>query len=155
MVGREQDASLGRFHWETWVIDGEQVVDHSTLTSVPTGNVVGAGVTEGKPGTFSSGTRYMRGEEGAVVRYPLSDGSFVYMKPETQKRFESFIKLKSSGIIPGDFKVSERKDIPWYERPEVNRDALDAAARKFADSNADGAIKASAAQSGKSADASK
>lgn len=146
MVGREQDASLGRFHWETWVIDGEQVVDHSTLQAVAKGDVIGAGVTEGKPGTFSSGIRYMRGKEGAVVRYPLSDGSFVFLKPETQKQFEAFIRKPKSGIIPPGFKVGERKDIPWYERPEVNRDALDAAARQFADSDADGAIKASAAQ---------
>lgn len=146
MVGREQDASLGRFHWETWVIDGEQVVDHSTLQAVAKGDVIGAGVTEGKPGTFSSGIRYMRGKAGAVVRYPLSDGSFVFLKPETQKQFEAFIRKPKSGIIPSGFKVGERKDIPWYERPEVNRDALDAAARQFADSNADGAVKASAAQ---------
>jgi len=155
MVGREQDASLGRFHWETWVIDGEQVVDHSTLQAVATKDVIGQGVTEGKPGTFSSGARYMRGSAGPVVKYPLSDGSSVYMKPETQKKFEAFIKREKNGIIPKGFKVTERKDIPWYERPEVDRNALDAAARKFADADADGATKAGAAESGKGADTAK
>ena len=41
MVGRPQDASLGRWHWETWVIEGEQVVNHGTLQAVINGSPIG------------------------------------------------------------------------------------------------------------------
>ena len=138
LVGREQDASLGRFHWETWVIEGEQVVDHATLKAVASKNPVGVGVSEGKPGTFSSGMRYMRGESGTVVEYPLADGSNVFMTPTQMKAFEAYVKDEKNGIIPKEFKVTERTDVRWFERPEVDRDKLDAAAREFANADAQG-----------------
>ena len=74
MIGRPQDASLGRFHWESWVIEGEQVVSHSTLQAISERTPIGKGVTEGKTDEFASGFRYIRGEAGPVQRYPLSDG---------------------------------------------------------------------------------
>jgi hypothetical protein len=140
LIGREQDASLGRFHWESWVIDGEQVVDHETLKAVASKNPVGVGVSEGKPATFSSGMRYMRGEAGTVVEYPLADGSNVFMTPTQMKEFEAYVKDEKNGIIPKDFKVTERTDVRWYERPEVDRDKLDAAAREFANADAQGQV---------------
>ncbi len=146
MIGREQDASLGRFHWESWVIDGEQVVDHETLKAVASKNPVGVGVREGKPGTFSSGMRYKRGESGQVVEYPLSDGSDVYMSPPRMKEFEKYVKNPKNGIIPKGFKVTERKDVRWFERPEVDREKLDAAAREFANADAQGKVVSSTAQ---------
>jgi len=138
LVGREGDASLGRFHWETWVIDGEQVVDHGTLKAVATGNPIGTGVSEGKPGTFSSGMRYTRGTKGPVIEYPLSDGSSVYLTPDRMKQFEKYIKNPKNGIVPRGFKVTERTDVRWYERPEVDREALDAAARDYQNAGPDG-----------------
>ena len=129
-IGREGDASLGRFHWETWVIDGEQVVDHETLKAVASGSPVGVGVREGKAGTFSSGMKYMRTDSGTVVEYPLSDGSNVYFTPTQMKEFEKFVKNPNNDIVPRGFKVTERTDVRWYERPEVDRDKLDAEARK-------------------------
>jgi hypothetical protein len=138
LVGRERDASLGRFHWESWVIDGEQVVDHETLKAVASKDPVGVGVSEGKPGTFSSGMRYMRGESGTVVEYPVSDGSVVYMTPTRMKEFEKYVKNAKNGIVPSKFKVTERTDVRWFERPEVDRDKLDAAAREFANADAQG-----------------
>ena len=138
LVGREGDASLGRFHWETWVIDGEQVVDHGTLKAVATGNPIGTGVSEGKPGTFSSGMRYTRGTKGPVIEYPLSDGSSVYLTPDRMKQFEMYIKNPKNGIVPRGFKVTERTDVRWYERPEVDREALDAAARDYQNAGPDG-----------------
>lgn len=138
LVGREGDASLGRFHWETWVIDGEQVVDHGTLKAVATGNPIGTGVSEGKPATFSSGMRYTRGTKGPVVEYPLSDGSLVYLTPDRMKQFEGYIKNPKNGIVPRGFKVTERTDVRWYERPEVDREALDAAARDYQNAGPDG-----------------
>ena len=152
MVGRPQDASLGRFHWETWVIEGEQVVSHSTLDSIAKNTPVGGRVTEGKTDEFASGLTYIRGSEGPVQEYTLSNGDKVYMDPVQTKKFLKFIKSAKAGIIPKDFKVTERADIPWYERPEVNRENLDRAARDYANATPDGAILPSSKGANKSAD---
>lgn len=140
MVGRPQDASLGRFHWESWVIEGEQVVSHSTLQAISERTPVGKGVTEGKTDEFASGFRYIRGKAGPVQRYPLSDGAFVYMTPERAKEFLAFVKKPKSGIVPTGFKVTARADVPWYERTEVNRSKLDEAARAYENATPEGAI---------------
>ena len=144
MVGRPQDASIGRMHWETWVIEGNQAVSHSTLESVRTGTQVGGAVTEGKPGTFSSGTTYRQTVAGPITEYPLSDGSIAIMTPERQKEFEAFIKAPKNGIIPKNFKVTSAKDRPWYEMPGVDRSKLDEAARQFENANPDGSLKSGA-----------
>ena len=152
MIGRPQDGSLGRFHWESWVIEGEQVVDHSTLAAVASRTPVGYSVTEGKMATFSSGSRYIRTKNGSIMEYPLSDGSVVYMNPTTFKDFLDAIKsgkiTDESGksvkadrpVIPKGFKITSRADIPWYERPEIDRSALDALARRFEDAESEGKI---------------
>lgn len=131
LLGRPEDGTLGRWHWENWVIEGEQVVSHSTLSAISEGTPIGKSVVEGKFNTFSSGAKYIQTESGPVVEYPLSDGSSVFMTPTRQKEFESFIKNAKNGIVPKGFKVTENAERPWYERPEVNREALDQAARQF------------------------
>jgi len=141
MIGRPQDGSLGRMHWETWLIEGNQGVSHSTLQSVRSGSPIGFGVTEGKPGTFSSGMTYRQAINGPVVEYPLSEGNVVRMTPERQKEFEMFVKAPKNGIVPKGFKVTESVSGPWYERPEVNRRKLDDAARQFENANADGSFR--------------
>jgi hypothetical protein len=139
-IGRPQDASLGRFHWETWVIDGEQVVDHSTLGAIFANNPIGGSVTEGKTDTFSSGMTYIKTKDGSVIRYPLSDGKSVYMTPLQFKEFLEFIKTPKNGIIPKGFKVTARADIPWFERADVNRNLLDVAAKEFENADSNGNI---------------
>jgi len=141
IVGRPQDATLGRWHWENWVIEGEQVVSHSTLKGVADQQYLGLSVTEGKPGTFSSGAKYIKTKEGTFYEYPLSDGSTVFMTPSRQKEFEGFIKNAKNGIIPKGFKVTENKEIPWYERKGIDREKLDETARRL--SNASPNIKGS------------
>jgi len=160
MIGRPEDGSLGRFHWESWVIEGEQVVDHSTLAAVAARTPVGFSVTEGKMATFSSGSRYIRTENGSVMEYPLSNGDYAYMRPTTFKDFLSAIKsgkfTDSDGkpakladpIIPKNFKVTERADIPWYERPDVDRRALDDLARRFEDAQSERDVYGRDARSG-------
>ena len=140
MIGRPEDGTLGRFHWESWVIEGEQVVSHSTLQAIEKRTPRGFGVTEGKTDEYASGFRYIRGEAGPVQRYPLSDGSFVYMTPVQAKEFLSFVKNPKSGIVPKGFKVTERADVPWYERTEVNRQKLDEAARRFENATPEGEL---------------
>ena len=154
LAGRPEDASLGRWHWETWVIEGEQVVNHGTLQAIINGSPIGTSVTEGKTDTFSSGMTYIRGQNAPVVRYPLSDGGVVYMSPTRMKEFEAFIKKPKNGIIPRDFKVTGRADIPWFERKEVNRNKLDETAREYEDAKPNGSILRSDERTGELQDAS-
>jgi len=141
MVGRPQDASLGRMHWETWLIAGNQPVSHSTLQAVRGGNPIGYGVTEGKRNTFSSNMTYRQAINGPIVEYPLSTGEIVRMTPTRQKEFEDFIRDKENGIIPKGFMVSESTDKPWFEQPGVDRRKLDEAARQFENANPDGSLR--------------
>jgi hypothetical protein len=151
ILGRPDDASLGRWHWENWVIEGEQVVSHSTLKGIVDKSATGTSVTEGKPGTFSSGSKYIKLEDGKTyIEYPLSDGSTSLMTPSRQKEFLAFIKNPKNGIFPNNFKVTENKDIPWYERPEVNRQKLDEAAKKFSDAEPPVSTEGTVTGSGKS-----
>lgn len=131
ILGRPQDGTLGRWHWENWVIEGEQVVSHSTLKGIADQKTLGLSVTEGKPGTFSSGAKYIKTADGTVFEYPLSDGTSVYMTPQRQKEFEAFIKNPKNGIVPKGFKVTEEKEIPWYEREGIDRGKLDDTARRL------------------------
>lgn len=147
LIGRPEDASLGRFHWETWVIEGEQVVSHDTLAAVFNDSSIGQSVTEGKTDTLSSGMTYRRGEVSTVVEYPLSNGDVVYMKPDRFKEFTTALaddakKAKSStGVFKeGKFKVTARADIPWFDRPDVDRGALDTMAREYENARPDGSV---------------
>jgi hypothetical protein len=147
IIGRPQDASVGRMHWETWVIDGNQAVSHSTLEAVRTGSGIGGSVTEGKRGTFSSGTTYRQTANGPITEYPLSDGTVARMTLDQQKEFEAFIKNPKNGIVPKGFLVGRSKDRPWFELPEVNREKLDETARRFENANPDGSIRSGNARS--------
>lgn len=147
MIGRPQDASVGRMHWETWVIDGNQAVSHSTLASVATGSEIGGSVTEGKRSTYLSGVTYRQTTNGPIAEYPLSDGTVVRMTLDRLKEFKAFIENAKNGIIPKGFLVSKAKDRPWFELPEVNRERLDEAARQFENANPDGSIRSGDARS--------
>jgi hypothetical protein len=163
LVGRPKDASLGRFHWETWVIEGEQVVNHGSLKAIIDRTPVGTRVTEGKTDTFSSGMTYMRGLNSTVVEYPLSQGDVVYMTPQTFKNFTKEMsndakkKNSKTGIFKqGNFKVSERADIPWYERvDEIDRGSVDKLAREYEDAKPNGSVLRSDERTGKNKDASR
>jgi hypothetical protein len=162
LAGRPQDASLGRWHWETWVIEGEQVVNHGTLQAVINGSPIGTSVTEGKTDTFSSGMTYIRGENATVVEYPLSDGGVVYMSPVRFKEFTSELakdagrkNSKTKVFKSGNFKVTARADIPWFERKEVDREALDNLAREYQNAKPNGSILRGDERVGEGKDASR
>ena len=163
LVGRPQDASLGRFHWETWVIEGEQVVNHGSLKAIIDRKTVGTRVTEGKTDTFSSNMTYLRGLNATVVEYPLSDGDVVYMTPQTFKDFTGVMskdasrKNSKTGIFKqGNFKVTSRADIPWFERvDDVDRGSIDKLAREYEDAKSNGSVLRSDERTGKNKDASR
>lgn len=141
MIGRAEDASIGRMHWETWLISSNQPVSHSTLRAVMSGEPIGQSVTEGKRNTYSSGITYRQAINGPIVEYPLSDGSIVRMTPERQKEFEAFIQDPKNAIVPRKFGIKKSTDRPWFEQPNVNREVLDNAARQFENANPDGSLR--------------
>ena len=151
IVGRPQDASLGRFHWESWVIEGEQVVNHSTLAAIAQNNPVGHAVTEGKPFTFSSGMTYRRAVNGPVVEYPLSDNTAVFMTPTQFKAFTKRLSDKGvkDGIYPEGFKVSSATVQPWYTLPEVDRSKLDGIAKQFENARPNGSLRDGSERAGR------
>lgn len=136
LAGRGNEGSIGRFHWESWVIEGNQSVEHGTLKSIYGRGEHPPMVTEGKPGTFRSGGTYIK--EGGESRwiYRDSNGVAYDFSPAEFDEFQKYIKKTSNGIIPGGFKVSTNEDgsarqAPWFNDPRVNRDALDAAIHRF------------------------
>jgi hypothetical protein len=159
ILGRPDDGTLGRFHWETWVIDGEQVVDHSTLGAIINNSPIGFSVTEGKTDVYASQGRYIRTKGGSVMEYPTPNGP-VYMTPTRFKEFTLAIskdanrKKSKTGIFKtdltnGNFLVTARADIPWFNRPEINRDALYLLAEEFENADSNGEIFESNAGLGK------
>ena len=48
------------------------------------------------------------------------------------REFLDAVKLPKNGVVPTKFKVTEAGNAPWYERPEVNRQALDELAQRYA-----------------------
>jgi hypothetical protein len=138
MAGRE-GGSVGRYHWESWVLSSGQVVSHPTLEAVvragtpdiarnmpPTS---GAPVMEGRFHRWNYGVRYERMPEGGNrYVYETSTGEpFQFTKAELDAMFKD-VQKRSSGVLPSDFPgVSsfEGGNIPWYQYEGVNRERLD------------------------------
>jgi hypothetical protein len=138
MSGRE-GGSVGRYHWESWVLSSGQVVSHPTLESVVragTPNVPrstpptsGTPVMEGRFHRWNYGVRYERTPEGGNrYVYETSAGEpFQFTKAELDAMFKD-VQKRSSGVLPPDFPgVSsfEGGNIPWYQYEGVNRERLD------------------------------
>lgn len=132
-VGRGNEASLGRYHWESWVASSAQEVDHGTITGIindALGQVDPYGLvttSEGKYDTYMSGAKYGYTKDGqAYVALPDGLGNNYVFTPRDAKEVVKGYKKKSLGIIddPDTFRVSESRTGAWYERPEINRNAL-------------------------------
>ena len=131
LVGREGDASLGRYHWETWVAGSQQEASHGTIDAIMR-EAAGKpepfkGVTakQGEYGTYDFGAKYGRDESGPYFIYENSKGEpYRFTVPEFRAMLDS-MKDPKIGVIPKGFKVSTSGNAPWFERPEVNRGKLD------------------------------
>ena len=136
MMGREADGSLARFHWESWLVEGNQAVDHGSLRAIYDDTPGTARVREGKPGNFKHGSIYMNLNDEKVVLYPDSTGANFEFTPKRYDELIDFIKKPKNGIIPSGFKVSMNPDKSprleaWFNDPEVNRQKLDEAIKQF------------------------
>ena len=131
LVGREADASLGRYHWESWVAGSQQEASHGTIDAIMR-EAAGVkqpfkGVTakQGEYGMFDYGAKYGVDETGPYFMYDNSKGeTFRFTVSEFRDMLDN-IKKPKTGIIPSKFKVSSSGNAPWFERPEVNRSKLD------------------------------
>ncbi len=144
LVGREADASLGRYHWESWVAGSQQEASHGTIDAIMR-EAAGVeqpfkGVTakQGEYGMYDYGAKYGVDESGPYFIYDTSKGEqFRFTVPEYRDMLAA-IKDPKTGVVPKNFRVSASGNAPWFERPEVNRSKLDEliAARGFRIGNA-------------------
>jgi hypothetical protein len=131
LVGREGDASLGRYHWETWVAGSQQEASHGTIDAIMR-EAAGVpqpfkGVTakQGEYGMYDYGAKYGVDESGPYFIYDNSKGEqYRFTVPEYRDMLTA-IKDPKSGVVPKNFRVSASGNAPWFERSEVNRSKLD------------------------------
>ena len=132
-IGRPEDASVGRYHWESWVLNSGQVVAHPTMQGIVKdmeGNAdpyAFMGAPEGKQNTFAYGAIYARDEAGEpYFIYNDSKGEPYRLSRDEFRNFLNEIKKPKAGVLPKNFKVSTYdKGFPWYEAEGVNRERLD------------------------------
>ncbi|MBU98567.1 MAG: hypothetical protein CL429_05670, partial [Acidimicrobiaceae bacterium] len=143
-LGRGSEGSVGRYHWESWVLNSGQVVAHPTMKGL-VADVKGEinpyaflGAPEGKQNMYRYGAIYARDENSKqYFLYSDSKGEVYRLNKDGFTQFINEIKKPKHGIIPKQFKVSEYdKGFPWYEAEGVNRDNLDTLLYSYAERKA-------------------
>jgi len=138
-VGRGDKGSVGRYHWESWVLSSGQVVSHPTLETVvktgapdPKRNIpptASTPVMEGRFNKWYSGVQYEQLPDGSNrYIYKTSDGTPFQFTKKSLDDMLDIVKKKSSGVLPGDFPgvtSFEGGNIPWYEYDGVDRGKID------------------------------
>jgi hypothetical protein len=139
-LGRPQDASVGRYHWETWVAFSQQEASHGTLAAVladAKGDdqaIANVASKEGEYGAYEYGAMYNRNAAGVPwFQYQTPSGNSYSFTVSAFREFLANIKQPKNGVVPTQFKVTESANAPWYTRPEVNQQRLDEQAAKWAD----------------------
>ncbi len=138
-LGRPQDASVGRYHWETWVADSQQEASHGTLDAILAdakgnrGALAEITAKEGEYGGYAYGARYGRDAGGQpYFLYTTPLGNEYRFTVGAFREFMEAVKSPKNRVIPAKFKVTEAGNAPWYEKAEVNRQALDELAQRYA-----------------------
>jgi len=143
-LGRPEDASIGRYHWESWVRDSGQIVAHPTMQGLEK-DILGKqspyafiGAPEGKGDMYRSGAVYARDDKGTPYYvYPKSNGKMYKFEKGEFRKFLDEIPKPKNGIVPKDFKVSKfNKGTPWYEAESVSRQKLDKLVDEFSEREA-------------------
>ena len=151
-VGRPNDASLGRYHWESWVLSSGQEVAHPTLETMvkaakgEASPYLNVPVMEGRTHKTAYGVKYQRlpGGKNQFV-YSASDGAEYAM---TKDQLDSMLKSVMTGkqkLVPKDFPGVNyfEQDVlpdgspnpyfgkPWYTWPGVDKDGIDKRAAEY------------------------
>ena len=132
-VNRPDDASVGRYHWETWVASSQQEASHATLDAIlaevhgeykPLGGVTSK---EGEYGTYAYGAQYGVSvlDGSRFFRYEVPNRGLYQFTVDQFRDFTARMKKPNEGVIPrGRFLVSETGNAPWFYKEGVNLDAL-------------------------------
>jgi hypothetical protein len=139
-AGRPQDASVGRYHWETWQVHSGQEASHGTLGAIlahakgDRDAIAKVMAIEGKHGAYAHGARYGRDKDNVpYFTYPdFVGGRFAFTVP-AYRAFIEAIKRPSSGVVPREFGVKKSGNVPWFDREGVNKPRLVELAGQFAD----------------------
>jgi len=138
-AGRGDVGSVGRYHWESWVLSSGQIVSHPTLEGVvragaPDANAkipptASTPVGEGRFHRKYYGVSYEKLPSGGNrLVYKTSTGDpYQFTKPQLDDMFKEAFN-KKSGVLPEDFPgvgAFEGGSIPWFEYEGVDRGKLD------------------------------
>jgi len=151
-VGRPNDASLGRYHWESWVLSSGQEVAHPTLETMvkaakgEASPYVNVPVMEGRTHKTVYGVKYQRLPNGTnQFVYSASDGTeYAMNKDQLEAMFKSVMNGKQK-LVPKDFPGVNyfEQDVlpdgspnpyfgkPWYTWPGVDKDGIDKRAAEY------------------------
>ena len=150
-LGRPQDASIGRYHWDTWVTDSGQEASHGTLGAILPPQYGGdtlSAVTakQGEYGSYAYGARYgVSGNGTSYFNYETPDGkTYIFTVPGFVE-FQQELKKPKNKVVPQGFsvtgertdpvtkkKIKENFDGPWFTRPEVDTRRLTSLAAQYA-----------------------
>jgi hypothetical protein len=144
-VGRPDDASIGRYHWESWVGSSGQEASHGTLEAIledAKGNdqaIAGVAARQGNFSAYSYGTEYSRDASGTPsFTYNTPSGNRYGFSVPKYRIFLDEVRKPHNGVVPSGFTVDLPKEdpnanIPWYARPGVDQKKLDHLAGKWSD----------------------
>ena len=136
-LGRPEDASIGRYHWETWVADSQQEASHGTLDAIlhdakgDSAMIAEVTAKEGEYGAYAYGARYGRDASGPYFLYSTPGGSEYRFTVPAFREFMDAVKSPANKVVPTKFKVTEAGNAPWFEKAEVNKQALDDLAKRY------------------------
>ena len=138
-------ATLGQFHWESWVAISNQEVSHGTLEGQlraarkQPDPWTGTTVKEGKFTRRSSGFQYFVEADGSrSMMVPMMTGEHVVMSAKAIVAYLGTLeKITDKAKASHGFTLSESIDRPWFEQDAIEayggRQAIDDAARALVD----------------------
>lgn len=139
-AGRPDDASIGRYHWESWVAYSQQEASHGTLDAIlkdAKGDdqaIAQVSAKQGEYGAYEYGARYARDVDGTpFFQYTSPSGETHDFSVAAFRAFLSDIKKPGTGVVSGKFKVTESGNAPWYTREGVDQAKLGERAAYWAD----------------------
>jgi hypothetical protein len=106
-VGRPQDASVGRYHWETWVADSQQEASHGSIDAILSDArgddraIARVVAKQGEYGGYEYGARYGRDEQGVpYFIYDAGTGRDMKFSVPAFRGFLTDVKIPASGVVP-------------------------------------------------------
>lgn len=142
LLGRGDEASLGRYHWDSWVVVSDQEASHKTLDAMiaavkgDRGAFNNTPSKQGEYGMVDFGTEYARDDQGRgyyIISYP--DGTKSERLTHKQQRAAADAArkiLSKSGVLVTRDKDNKPRKSPWHDDPRVDNAAITKAMREAA-----------------------